>query len=132
MAGAAQSGPRSFVLVVGALVAVVAVVVLIVRASRPAEPVETGPVMTTVTIVSDPAGAPVSDADGGLLGVAPFDLIVPKREAELPVVVRREGYQDSRITIPLYSVTGRVDVKLWGVGEKRPPPPKPLPKDWSP
>ena len=87
--------------VVGALVAVVAVVVLVVRASRPTEPVETGPVMTTVTIVSDPAGATVKDADGGLLGVAPFDLIVPKREVELPVVVSREGYQDSRITVPL-------------------------------
>ena len=93
---------------------------------------QTGPATTTVTIVSDPAGATVKDADGGLLGIAPFELTVPKRDAELPVVVSREGYQDSRVTIPLYSATGRVDVKLWAIGEKRPPPPKPLPKDWSP
>ena len=132
MADPGQSGTRSFAAVVGALVAVVGVVLLVVRAGRPSEPVETGPAMTTVTIVSDPAGATVRDADGGVLGVAPFDLTIPKRDVDMPVVVSRDGYQDSRITVPLYSATGRIDVKLWAIGEKRPPPPPPLPKDWSP
>ena len=117
MAGPAQSGTRSFVAVVGALVAVVAVVVLVVRASRPPEPVETGPAMTTVTIVSDPAGATVTDADGGLLGVAPFDLTVPKRDAELPVVVRREGYQEQPVDDP--AVLGHRARRREVVGHRR-------------
>ena len=88
--------------------------------------------MTTVTVVSDPAGATVTLADGGLLGVTPFELTVPKRDADLPVTVRREGYQDSHVTVPLFSATGRIDVMMTAIGAKPPKPPKPPPDGWTP
>jgi hypothetical protein len=134
MAGPEQSGNRSFLVVVGALVAVVLVVLLVVRGSRTSEPgAPSGPEMTTVTIVSDPSGATVTSADdGGVLGVTPFELTVPKKDGEMPIIVRREGYQDHRSTVPLFSATGRIDLKLTAVGEKPPPPPKPLPDGWAP
>ncbi|HVU52774.1 MAG TPA: PEGA domain-containing protein [Polyangia bacterium] len=131
MADTAQSSNRSFMAIVGALVAVVGVVFLVVRGSRPSEP-DSGPAMTTVMIVSDPAGATVTNADGGVLGVTPFDLTVPKSDGELPVTVRRDGYQDKHVTVPLFSATGRVDVMMTKVGEKPPEPPKPPPDGWTP
>jgi hypothetical protein len=82
--------------------------------------------------VSDPSGATVTLADGGVLGVTPFKVTFPKREAELPVIVSREGYQTRRLTVPLFSATGRIDVMMTAVGADAPPPPKPLPKDWTP
>jgi hypothetical protein len=133
MAGPEQSSNRPFASVVGALVLVAAVVLLILRASRPSEaPEPSGPAMTTVMIASEPSGATVIGPDGGVLGVTPFDLTVPKREGELPVLVRREGYQERKVTVPLYSATGRVDVMMTAVGAEPPPPPKPLPQDWTP
>jgi hypothetical protein len=128
-----QSGNRSFLAVVGALVAVVVVVLLVVRGSRTSEPeAPSGPQMTTVMIVSDPSGATVTSADGGVLGVTPFELTAPKSDVEMPVLVKREGYQDHKTTVPLFSATGRVDVKLTAIGEEPPPPPKPLPDGWTP
>jgi hypothetical protein len=132
MADPAKSGTRSFLAIVGALVTVVVVVMVVVRAGRPPEPGTSGPPMTTVMIVSDPAGATVTSADGGVLGVTPFDLTVPKSDVELPVTVRRDGYQDKHTTVPLFSATGRVDVMMTKVGEKPPEPPKPPPDGWSP
>jgi hypothetical protein len=133
MAPAEQSGNRSFVAIVGALVVVAAVVLLVVRGSRPSPPEEpTGPEMTTVKIVSDPTGATVTSPDGGLLGVTPFDLTALKREGEMPVVVRREGYQEKHVTVPLFSATGRVDIMMTAVGQKPPEPPKPPPDGWTP
>jgi hypothetical protein len=132
MADSEKSGNRWFAAVVGALVVVVGVVLLVVRANRPAEPDTSGPPMTTVTVVSDPAGATVTTADGGVLGVTPFEYTVEKRSAELPVTVRREGYQDSHITIPLFSATGRIDVMMTAIGAKPPTPPKPPPDGWTP
>jgi hypothetical protein len=132
MAPAEQSGSRSFVGVVVAVVAVVAVVLLVVRGSRTSAPKPAGPEMTTVTIVSDPAGATVTGPDGGVLGVTPFELTVPERAAELPVQMRLDGYQEKRITVPLFSAQGRVDVLMTRVGEKPPEPPKPPPDGWVP
>jgi hypothetical protein len=131
MADPAKSGTRSFVAIAGALVAVVGVLFLVVHGSRPPEPAS-GPPMTTVMIVSDPAGATVTNADGGVLGVTPFDLTVRKSDVEMPVTVRREGYQDKHTTVPLFSQTGRVDVTMTKVGEKPPEPPKPPPDGWTP
>lgn len=133
MADPAKSATRSFLVVVGALVTVAVVVMLVVRAGRPPEPgTPSGPPMTTVMIVSDPAGATVTDADGGVLGVTPFDLTVPKSNVELPVTARRDGYQDKHSTVPLFSATGRVDIMMTKVGEKPPEPPKPPPDGWTP
>jgi hypothetical protein len=133
MADPANSGTRSFLAVVGALVAVVVVLMLVVRAGRPPEPgAPSGPPMTTVMIASDPAGATVTNADGGVLGVTPFDLTVPKSDTELPVTARREGYQDKHTTVPLIAATGRVDIMMTKVGEKPPEPPKPPPDGWAP
>jgi hypothetical protein len=132
MADPAKSGTRSFLAIVGALVAVAVVVMLVVRAGHPPEPGTPPPEMTTVMIVSDPAGATVTEADGGVLGVTPFDLTLPKSNAELPVTARRDGYQDKHSTVPLFSATGRVDIMMTKVGEKPPEPPKPPPDGWSP
>jgi hypothetical protein len=133
MAPAEQSGNRSFVAVLAAFVVVAAVVLLVVRASRTSPPEEPkGPEMTTVKIVSDPSGATVTTPDGGLLGVTPFDLTAPRREGEMPVVVRRQGFQEKQVTVPLFSATGRVDIMMTAVGQKPPEPPKPPPDGWTP
>jgi hypothetical protein len=133
MAGPEQSGSRSFVAVVGALVAVVVVVLVVVRASGPTAPaVPEGPPMTDIEVVSDPAGATVTGADGGVLGVTPFWLKVPKREGEMPLVVRRDGYQERHVTVPLFSASGRIDVMMVAVGAKPPEPPKQPPDGWTP
>jgi hypothetical protein len=132
MAGPERSANRSFATVVGALVVVLVVVLLVVRGGQTPAPVPSGPAETTVMIVSDPAGATVTTTDGGALGVTPFTLTLPKREGELPIIVRREGYQESRTTVPLFSATGRVDVMMTAIGQKRPEPPKPPPDGWEP
>jgi hypothetical protein len=132
MAGPERSANRSFAAVVGALVVVLVVVLLVVRGGHAPPSAPPAPAETTVEIVSDPSGATVSTEDGGVLGVTPFTLTTPKREGELPIVVRREGYQVSRLTVPLFSLTGRVDVMMTKVGEKRPEPPKPPPDGWVP
>jgi hypothetical protein len=133
MAESEKSGNRWFAAVVGALVVVVGGVLLVVRANGPSEPeAPPGPPTTTVTISSEPAGATVSTADGGVLGVTPFEYTTLKRNVELPVTVRREGYQDSHLTVPLFSATGRVDVMMTAIGAKPPTPPKPPPDGWTP
>jgi hypothetical protein len=134
MAEPQPSGRRSLAAVVLALAAVFGVVLLVVRAGRRAEPEaeRTGPEMTTVMISSEPAGATVSSEDGGVLGVTPFSLTLPKRDFEMPTHVRLAGYQEKRVTVPLFSATGRVDIMMTRVGEKPPEPPKPPPDGWVP
>jgi hypothetical protein len=116
---------------VGAL-SVVLVVIAVVRASRPSAPEESGPEQTSVMISSEPAGATVSREDGGALGVTPFQVTLPKANAELPVVVTLQGYQTRHTTVPLFSESGRVDVMLTPVGVEPPKPPKPPPDGWEP
>jgi hypothetical protein len=113
------------------MLAVVVVVVLIVRAGDAARTdVPAGPPHTTIDIVSDPPGATMVRADdGGVLGVAPFTASLPKGEGELPVFVKLDGYQTRWLTVPLFSVTGRIDVKLWRDGEDSGIPPSP-PDHW--
>jgi hypothetical protein len=129
--------PRSpvppFAKVVGAMVVVAAVIAIVVRAGdagrAPATP--PGPPMTNVDIVSDPVGASVFDADGGLIGVAPLVISAPRSEKELVIFTKYPGYQDRRSTVPLFSETGRIDVELIKIGAKEPHP-KPLPDHWVP
>jgi hypothetical protein len=113
-----RTASLSFALAVGAILAVVAVVILIVRAGDAAHTdAPAGPPLTTIDIVSDPPGATMVRADdGGLIGVAPFTASLPKSDSELPVFVKLEGYQTRWLTVPLFSVMGRIDVKLWRDG----------------
>jgi len=119
------------VAVVAGLVVTVLVVVL-VRTRSADEPEASGPALTVVTIVSEPAGATVVRTDGGVLGVTPFEITLPKTNSELPVLVQLPGYQTRRSTIPLFSQTGRVDVALVANGAEAPAPPKPPPDGWVP
>jgi hypothetical protein len=128
--------PRSslppFAKVVGAFVAVAAVIAIVVRAGDGGRPVApSGPPMTNVDVVSDPVGASVFDADGGLIGVAPLVISVPRSDKDLVIFTKYPGYQDRRSTIPLYSASGRIDVELIKIGAKEPKP-KPLPDHWAP
>lgn len=122
-----------FLKVVGALVVVAAVIAIVVRAGDagrgPSEP--PGPPMTNVDVVSDPVGASVFNADGGLIGIAPLVISVPKSDKELVIFTRHEGYQDRRSTIPLYATSGRIDVELIKIGEKERHV-KALPDGWTP
>jgi hypothetical protein len=129
--GASRRSSTWVAALVGGII-VVAVVVLIARTRSSEEPAPSGPEMTAIEIVTEPAGATVSFLDGGVLGTTPLDTKLPKRDGELPVIVRLVGYQERRVTVPLYSETGRIDVSLTAIGAEPPPPPKPLPKDWSP
>jgi len=126
-----RTASRSFALAVGAIIAVVAVVILIVRAGDAAHTdAPAGPPRTTIDIVSEPPGATMVRADdGGLIGVAPFTASLPKGEGELPVFVKLEGYQTRWLTVPLFSETGRIDVKLWRNGVDSGIPPSP-PEHW--
>jgi hypothetical protein len=127
------AGGRTFAVVVGAMIAVVAVVVLVVRAGAGRTSDEpAGPPITTIDIVSEPAGASVVRADdGGVVGVTPLTASFPKKDGELPVIVTLEGYQTRRVMVPLFSVTGRIDVMMTKVGEDAAVPP-PLPEHWNP
>jgi hypothetical protein len=130
-----SGAPRSSSAWVSALIGAIivgAVIVLIARTRSTEEPAPSGPELTAIEIVSEPAGATVSLTDGGVLGTTPLDTKLLKRDGELPVIVRLAGYQERRVTVPLYSQTGRIDVSLTAIGAEPPPPPKPLPKDWSP
>jgi hypothetical protein len=124
---------RPFAIVVGAMVAVAAVVIVVVRAGDAGQ--SAGPAeqpVTTIDIVSDPPGASVTRADGGgVVGITPLTATFPKRDAELAVIVRREGYQERHVTVPLFSVTGRIDVMMLPVGAEPPSVPV-LPEHWNP
>jgi len=47
---------------------------------------------TLVTVISNPSGAEVRDADGRFLGTTPFDLRVPSSRA-LQLTLRQDGYR---------------------------------------
>ena len=123
-----RTGAQSLALVVGAVVVVVAVVVLLVRAGDTGRGVAPArPELANVDIVSVPAGATVLRADGGVLGMTPFTLSLAKSDAELPVIFKADGFQDRRVTVPLFSSTGRIDVSLTAIGADgapAPPPPR--------
>jgi hypothetical protein len=126
---------RSFgsLLVAGAIVAGVALVVVAGRSRGPSTPERAEPEQTKVHIVSEPAGATVArEDDGGVLGVTPFEISLPKTTGELPVVVKLAGHQSRHTTIPLFSETGRIDVALVPVGVDAASPPKAPTKDWTP
>jgi hypothetical protein len=119
--------------VVGALIIIVVIVLIARTRSESDPPGPPAPDRTALEIVSEPAGATVVRADdGGVLGVTPFDISLPKSNAEVPVFVRLKGYQERRVTLPLFSQSGRVDVGLIAIGAEAPAPPKPPPKNWVP
>jgi hypothetical protein len=129
----APSALSSFLKIAGAMVVVAAVIALVVRAGDAgrASLDPPGPPMTNVDVVSDPVGASVFDADGGLIGIAPLVISVPRSDKELVIFTRHEGYQERRSTVPLYSVSGRLDVELIKIGEKERQV-KALPDGWTP
>jgi len=47
---------------------------------------------TLVTVISNPSGAEVRDADGRFLGTTPFDLRVPSSRS-LHLTLRHDGYR---------------------------------------
>jgi hypothetical protein len=114
------------------VVVIVAVFFLVRSAGQRGEPATDEPAFTRIMISSEPAGATVTRADGGVLGTTPFEVSLPKANAELPVIVTLDGYQTHRVTVPLFSESGRVDVMLTPVGVEPPPPPKPPPDGWTP
>jgi hypothetical protein len=126
--GAARRSSATFV-VAGA---VVAIIVALTRSREAGSPEAPQPEQTKVHIVSEPAGATVVLRDGGVLGVTPFEVLLPKGAGELPADVKLDGYQTRHTTIPLFSETGRIDVALVPVGVDAAPPPKAPPKDWTP
>jgi len=119
---------RTLAVVVAASVAVVAVVLRFGTAGRTADEASAVAAFTNVDIVSVPAGAVVIRADdGGVLGRTPFVLSVAKSDAELPVIVKADGFQDRRVAVPLFSESGRVDVTLTATGaDPAAVPPSPL------
>jgi hypothetical protein len=129
-----RAGVRSYAIVVGALAVVVAVVVFVVRAGDAARGGGAPePALSNVDIVSIPSGATVFRApDGGVLGTTPFTLSLPKSDKDLAVIVRADGYQDRRVTVPLFSESGRVDVTLTAIGADAAPVPPPPPDGWVP
>ena len=124
-----KPGARSLALLVGALAVVVAFIALIVSAGDAGRgKVPAGPELAKVDIVSIPAGATVTRADGGVLGTTPFTLSLAKSNTELPVIVKAVGYQDRPVTVPLFSDSGRIDVTLTANGAVAAPLPAP-PRD---
>jgi hypothetical protein len=128
-------GGRAVGLALGAIALVVALVMLVVRAGeggRSAAPEAPQPPMTTVMIVSEPAGATITRPDGGVLGKSPLTLTLPKSDGDLVVIVSLDGYQSRRSSVPLFSQSGRVDVALSPNGVdaavNHPPPPD----GWTP
>jgi hypothetical protein len=122
-----------FALVVGSMAVVAALVVLIARVgdSRPAAPAE--PAMANIDVVSDPVGASVFRADdGGLIGIAPLVISLPRSEKDLVIITKHPGYQDRRSTVPLFSASGRIDIELIRIGAKERPIPPPPPDGWTP
>ena len=111
----------------------VAVVIFVVRAGdvRREAPVE--PEITNVEIFSLPEGASVVRADdGGVLGQTPMTLTMPKSDKDLLVIFKADGYQDHPVKVPLFSETGRVDVKLTAIGADAAVSPPPPPDGWVP
>lgn len=124
---------RPYAIAVGALVVVIAVVTFVVRAgdARREAPVE--PEITKVEIFSLPVGAFVVRADdGGLLGQTPMTLTTAKSDKDFPVIVKADGYQDRPVKVPLFSETGRVDVRLNAIGADAAASPPPPPDGWVP
>src|SRR5262245_46815637 len=108
-----EPAPRSWrsVIVLAASVACVAgVVYAVARSGRGEPPPRQEPATATIEIVSPPPGASVERADGGVLGLTPFSAVLPKADGELVVLVKHEGYRERRVTVPLYSTAGRIDV----------------------
>jgi PEGA domain len=117
---------QSLALVAGAVVVVVAVVAILVSAGGAGpRKAPAGPELAKVDIVSVPAGATVTRADGGILGTTPFTLSLAKSNTELPVIVKAVGYQDRAVTVPLFADSGRIDVTLTAIGAVAPPGPAP-------
>lgn len=107
---------RPSVIVAASIVFVAVAVFALTRSRGPEEEASREPPTATIEIVSTPTGASVARADGGALGVTPLTTTFPKSEGELAVIVRHEGYQDRRVTVPLFSTNGRIDVTLTALG----------------
>jgi hypothetical protein len=127
-----RAASRPFAIVVGLMVVGVLIAVFVLRVGEPAPSSAPEPVLANIVIVANPPGSSVSsEADGGVLGHTPFTLSLPKSETDLIVIVRHDGYQDRRVSVPLFSLSGRVDVKLTPIGVDAAAPPAP-PANWTP
>ena len=127
-----RAASRSYLIVASALAVVVAVIVIVGRAGPSAGPSAPEPAFAVIDIVSVPTGATVNRVDGGaVVGVTPMTVTFPRSDTDVHVVVSHPGYQDRRVTVPVFSETGRIDVTLTPNGVDAAVV-KPLPKDWSP
>ena len=127
-----RSAKRQLAITLGA-VAVVAAVIAAVALGSGGGPTESSPpAYTQIYVVSDPPGATVTRTDGGVFGNAPITLELPRSETDFPVIVRHEGYKDRHVTVPVFALSGRIDVKLTRLGEDEPPPPRRIPRDGGP
>jgi hypothetical protein len=107
-----RSSSLSYLMVAVALVVVVAVIVVVERAGSSARPNGGEPAIAAIDFVSVPSGAAVNRADGGSIGVTPFTATFPRGDVDQVVIVSHAGYQDRRVTVPVFSETGRIDVTL--------------------
>jgi serine/threonine-protein kinase len=86
-----------------------------VAAPAPAKPAEPGVVAVKIEVTSAPAGASVVRAeDGAFLGRTPYRASFPKSSKELTLVVRKEGFQEQRLVVPLLE-DGKSEVTLEAV-----------------
>jgi hypothetical protein len=137
MAEPSQPRPsnRSLAIVVGLMVAVALVAIFLLRvgaASKDDAP-PTDPKVASIQLLSLPTGATVRRADdGGVLGVTPFIVDLPRSDTDVAVVVHRDGYQDRHVTVPVFSLNGRVEVTLTAIGADAAPLPPQPPDGWSP
>jgi hypothetical protein len=96
-----------------ALVVAVAAVVGVTGSSRDAPLPPAEPEMTNVYMTCEPNDSTVTRVDDGkLLGRTPMTLTFPKGNGQVTVIVHKDGYQDRRVDVPLFSATGRIDVQL--------------------
>lgn len=96
------------------LVAALLLVAVLVMKGRGGDDAQQAPAadVTNVYVISEPPGATISAADGKPLGTTPTTLTLPRGPGEATVILRHPGYEDRRVTVPVFSQTGRIDVTL--------------------
>jgi serine/threonine-protein kinase len=83
-----------------------------VAAPAPAKPAEPAVAAVKIEVTSTPPGASVLRAeDGAFLGRTPYRASFPKSTKELTLVVKREGFKDARVVVPLLE-DGKSEVAL--------------------
>jgi serine/threonine protein kinase len=81
-------------------------------APAPVKTVEPGVAAVKIEVTSTPVGASVLRAeDGAFLGRTPYRSSFPKGTKEMTLVVRKEGFKEQRVVVPLLE-DGKSDVTL--------------------